>query len=299
MSDERNDNQDKRHDAREPSIAELLRRAADDELTRPQRALLDAHLAAHPEDAERLEFERALRKHVASAMIGARAPQDIRDAALRAMQSAAESDADDAPAPIVRRERSFWARYPLAAPLALAAALLLAISAGIIVQRTGSPDNIWLTEAQQASVVTFVDKEHNRCAAMECTGNPKWVANSLDTALAAMTDYMGVAPERLDLTDTGFTLTGAGPCHVPGDGKSMHLLYRSAQDLSAPSISLFIQETGSDTVIDASCLCDKMDVGEVLMWRRDGLAYYLVCPSDDVADLALATLGAPTRRSPI
>lgn len=297
MSDERNDNQDQRNDAREPSIAELLRRAADDELTRPQRALLEAHLAAHPEDATRVEFERNLRRQVATAMTGQRAPQDVREAALRAMQSV--SEIDEAPAPIARRERSFWARYPLVAPLALAAALLLAISAGIIVQRSGSPDSMWLTEAQQASVVTFVDKEHDRCAAMECSGNPKWIANTLDTARAALTDYMGVAPERLDLTDTGFTLTGAGPCHVPGGGKSMHLLYRSGQELTSPSMSLFIQETASDTAIDPSCFCDKMDEGEVLMWRRNGLAYYLVCPSDEIANQALATLGAPTSRSPI
>lgn len=291
------------------TMAALLRLAADGELTPEERRIVDAHLREHPEDRARVAFEQSLRQRVATLM-----SRDVPDAApLRESIVAAmrqESEAPAAPAPatrsddganeVIRRtDRSFWRRS--LAPIAVAAGVLLAASATIIVRQavmqTAAPT--WLDRAQGAEVARFVEDEHLRCAALDDQTNTKFTAHTLPEAQQLIADRLGGSSMPLDLSSMGLTLTGAGGCTVPSGGESVHLLYRP-QSPEAQPVSLFVQVDTTDFQgEDDECLClnDYAEDHEVLLWRRDGLIFYLVCPRGSEADRVLNELDAPLTRT--
>jgi len=290
-------------------MAALLRLAADGELTPEERRRVDAHLSQHPEDRARVAFEQSLRDRVATLM-----SRDVPDAAplresiVAAMRQESETPAapvqaarsdDDATRVIRRTDRSFWRRS--LTPIAIAAGILLAATATIIVRQamvqTAAPT--WLDRAQGAEVARFVEDEHLRCAALDDQTNTKFTAHTMTEAQQLIADRLGGSSMPLDLSSMGMTLAGAGGCTVPGGGESVHILYRP-QSPDARPVSLFVQVDTTDFQgEDDECLClnDYADDHEVLLWRRDGLIFYLVCPRGEAADRVLNTLGAPLTRS--
>ncbi|MFG0275682.1 MAG: anti-sigma factor family protein [Phycisphaerales bacterium] len=296
MADSRPDNAHDRPTGDDLSIGALLRLGADDELTAPERERLAAHLRAHPEDAARLDTERAIRARVGQTLERSpAAPADLRDR----VASILRGDADEAPV-IRRTDRSFWRRS--LAPLAIAASLLLVVSASIVIRqaaiRSGEPT--WMDASFGAAVASFVEREHSRCVGLNDETNMKFVTNTLEGAHALMQDRLGTTARSLDLSGQGLELTGAGACHVPGEGKSVHLLYRPTDGRDG-AVSLFVQAGAPGFQgVDESCIClsELAEGEEVLVWRRDGLVFYLVCPeSDGPASGILDALDAPTSRS--
>ena len=72
--------------------------------------------------------------------------------------------------------------------------------------------------------------------------NMKFVTDSLEGATALIAERLGAASSNIDLSSAGLVLAGAGACHVPGGGKSVHLLYRDAEHILAdeyPAIPLW------------------------------------------------------------
>jgi hypothetical protein len=285
-----------------PPVGALLRLAADDELTPEQARALDAHLEAHPQDRERIAFERALRQRVAAAMNTGAAPAGLREHIAHAFREA-HAHPDQRPGastgPIDRSKRNYWRDRPVWA-LAIAAALLVAATAYMVIQPFGGVSATgWLDGASTASLVSFVEREHSRCADMSDDENPKFVARSLDDGRQIIADRLGVTPDRLDIMGCGYMFAGLGPCKVPGSGKSVHLLYRPTKS-DGPAISLFVQRDAADMGRDRDSICvSKLStLGEVLIWRDAGLIYYLVCPTGTNTQDALKALGGPaTRRS--
>jgi len=279
------------------SIGALLRLAADDELTADEADRLERHLREHPEDRARIDSERGLRAHVAR--FGARAPAASSDLRER-IAGILAGEAEEADAPVIRRtDRSFWQRS--LAPLAIAASLLLVVSASLVIRQAAvTTGGGWMNEVFGAEVAGFVDREHDRCVELDDATNLKFVTSTLEGASELMVERLGSAPAMIDLSVRGLTLAGAGGCHVPGDGRSVHLLYRPTSEAGTP-VSLFVQrEVSGFEGADSNSLCiqrprDERD--EVLVWRRDGLIYYLVCPPGRDARELLTTLGAPTERT--
>lgn len=295
---ERNDNlSNDRPSGDALSAGALLRLAADDELTPDERARLEAHLGAHPDDRARIDAERALRARVGALLD--RSP--AAPASLRAsVENILASASDDAPVVIRRTDQSFWRRS--LTPFAIAAGLLLVVSASIIVRQVGLQSGIaaWMTESQGAQAAAFVEREHSRCAGLDDQRNTKFVTDTLEGANDLIAERLGATGATIDLSSQGLTLTGAGACSVPGEGKSVHLLYRGGAGDDAWAASLFIQTGDPDFEgVDPKCLCLNRltDREEVLVWRRDGLVYYLVCPPGGSAVTLLEALDAPTRRT--
>lgn len=278
-------------------IGALLRLAADDELTADEADRLERHLREHPEDRARIDAERGLRARVGQ--LGAQAPAPSSDLRERVAGILA-GDASEADAPVIRRtDRSFWQRS--LAPLAIAASLLLVVSASLIIRQAAvSTSGAWMSETFGAEVAGFVDREHDRCAGLNDATNMKFVTNTIDGANALMLKRLGAAPATIDLSSRGLTLAGAGACHVPGEGRSVHVLYRPTGEDGAP-VSLFVQSgAAAFEGVDERSLCIQRPSGErdeVLVWRRDGLLYYLVSPPGRDAEALLGALGAPTDRA--
>jgi hypothetical protein len=296
MADSRIDTANDRPTGDDLSIGALLRLGADDELTAPERDRLAAHLRAHPEDAARLDTERALRARVGRILDRSPgAPADLRDSVASILRS------DASEAPVIRRtDRSFWRRS--LAPLAIAASLVFVVSASIVIRQAAvrSTDAAWMDANLGAEVAGFVEREHSRCVGLDDATNMKFVTSTLDGAHALIEERLGAGARTLDLSGQGLELTGAGACHVPGEGRSVHLLYRPV-DGDGGAVSLFVQAGAPDfRGVDSSCLCltDLVEGEEVLVWRRDGLVFYLVCPAgESLAPGILTALDAPTARS--
>jgi hypothetical protein len=296
MADSRIDTANDRPTGDDLSIGALLRLGADDELIAPERDRLAAHLRAHPEDAARLDTERALRARVGRLLDRSPgAPADLRDSVASILRS------DASEAPVIRRtDRSFWRRS--LAPLAIAASLVFVVSASIVIRQAAvrSTDAAWMDANLGAEVAGFVEREHSRCVGLDDATNMKFVTSTLDGAHALIEERLGAGARKLDLSGQGLELTGAGACHVPGEGRSVHLLYRPV-DGDGGAVSLFVQAGAPDfRGVDSSCLCltDLVEGEEVLVWRRDGLVFYLVCPAgESLAPGILTALDAPTARS--
>lgn len=265
----------------EPSLAELLRMAADGELDAVGRAALEAR--ADESDEARIAFERELRRAVGRTMgEPAAAPESLRARieGLVAAENPAAQDRGEA-GPIW----SFAGRW-----MAVAAALLLVGAAVAMAVRTGAPSGpTFASSDAQVQLAGFMAREHDACADLGAKFQRKMSCRERKEAAAMLEEVVG-APAGVASLE-GFRFVGIGPCGVPG-GPSVHLLMECEQ--AGSRVSVFVVRDGGDgpTPGGGPCGVDKADLSQaaVVGLRRGELVYFVVSGDAGLRRRALASL---------
>jgi hypothetical protein len=286
------------------SPGELIRMAADGELTDEQVAAFEKLCAERDCTQDRVRFEQTLRECCGRVMRDKPCCPEALRTRIRAM-AASQSPfhaADHAQAESVSvaeamaprtRSAAFWRRSP---GLAAAAVVLLSLAGVLIYQGArvptgGAPGSAaWSgqTVAYQEQVARFVAAEHLRCCEDEAAAS-KMIVRDLDQARDRFARSLGVA--SLDLSadlpaggETGsMTFYGAGDCHVPGASRSAHARYdATGPDGTAVHLSLFVMPdegrlalAEGKTYVVTSSTCDEQGVS-LFAWREGGVVYLLV-----------------------
>ncbi|MEM9064961.1 MAG: hypothetical protein AAGB51_05670 [Planctomycetota bacterium] len=287
------------------NLAALLRAAADDELTAEQRVRLDAHLAAHPEDADRVAFERELRQAV-SRVIADATPSVSDRLRERVRAIAAEARGEDSQAvsgveslAAETSQPSFWAN-PLHSPLGRGIGSLAALIAlAAVLWFVPAPV---VTPAYAQAVAQHVSSEHSRCALLDDAVNAKFSVNSLEEVPAAFRSITGrdVSLASLALADfEGMTFVDAGRCRVPPSTESsLHVRFRTD---AGELISLFVQPAASDLGMEEGVTYqytghapkDGSACATVIGWTKSGFVYYLVSDRSAPCANVLKSVGQP------
>lgn len=274
------------------SEAERVRRAADGEL--------DGHgLEGDP----RVAAERELRSAVGRVMADVPVPAGLADrvsAAIEretlAAQPGHDADADAADVHVIaRRDRSFWTGPKLAGLAALAAAVILSLSAVVLLQRDS-------TAGMPAAAVRFASREHNRCSNNPAYSDRKFMVEAVGEVPEL---FAGLAGRPVGLADlasagaAGLMFVEAGPCAVPAPGRpaSIHVRFALDEDPSA-QISLFAVETEAWPVVTSAATYriarDSRDPAEITyVWRSAGVVYFLVADDAEAAEAAREALSTP------
>lgn len=222
-------------------IANLLRAAADEELSVAERARLETHLAANPADRAFIDFERRLREAVARVMAAERAPDSLRGEIESHMEAQIGETLSFASASRAQAQRRWRVR-----PSGLAAGFVLLIGAAVVVS-VMNPS--LLSDWRRASTINvdaevglgFAD-EHRRCATDEQYAREKLDLHSREELLAHLQGDLGWEVEAPDLSAFGFTLRSAGDCAIGGSAAgvgSVHLLF----DDGAKAVSVWIEHS--------------------------------------------------------
>ena len=268
--------------APEPSErTRLLRAAADDMLTSAERAALDAHLAAHPEDEAVIAFERGLRSELGSALAGAAAPgeleQRLRDMAVRAQPRARRR--------VVKM---------------LAAAVVLAVAAfGLRTALRGDADDFGF--AGRAGLVRFLATHPNDCPISIDRAIDEFQVQRFASAMSELDTVLGRAAALGALSETDLRFHGMRRCGGPGHELSMHLVFSGARgsSLEGSVLSVYVQpddgrlpisEGGTYRLVPKTQQFSRL---EMFVWKRNGLDYFVVTPTAEAGRVALASAGAP------
>jgi len=227
-------------------MTNLLRIAADGELTEQQSRRLDSHLAANPGDHEFLAFERRLRAAVGRVMGEAAAPSDLRSrieaqlhAPVESLSLAGRAASRPLTLPALRRRHLF-------VPSGLAAGFLLLVGVAVLIGVTGHADWFdWftptkITVSDQRGPLNFPVQEHELCARDEVYAQRKFTLHTQAEVRAHITDDLHWDVSVPDLSSFGYSLHDAGDC-VAGGGAadSIHLRYMNG---STP-LSLWIEHS--------------------------------------------------------
>ena len=231
---------------RPSEITDLLRIAADDEMTEPQTQLLESHLAAHPADHDFIAFERRLRAAVDRVMGQVVAPPDLRQRVETQWH---------APAPSHRRTVSaappsltFATPGPrrLFVPSGLAAGFLLLVGVAVVIGLSGYSDWFeWFRPAQipisdEGGSPGFPVQEHQLCANDEAYAQRKFTLHSEAEVHAHLRDDLQWNVSVPDLSTFGLTLLDAGDCDAGGgSADSIHLRYTN----NVTTLSVWIEHS--------------------------------------------------------
>ncbi len=299
--------------------AALIRAEADGELSCEQRERLAAHLARHPDDHAAIEFERRLRGSCCRVMSCCCPDQLRRQVASMAAQSAAEPGGADAPhvrrhdphdrsppdhhRPVPGSAGGSPGRRRLLA--ALVAGIALGVGGLLLVQsaRNTTPAVAPADAAYRTQLAQYVVQEHNRALAPEVAA-VKFTMRDLDSVDVGCRGILGQCPNLVERLGGGeLRLVGAGPCGLPGDGRSVHLRLERIPSLAAgapaepaDNVSLFVKEDRGELPLIEGKLyqfdngaCD-ITGARVLAWREAGLLYVVVAQSVDSGEPACTPL---------
>jgi len=300
---------------------QTIRLAADGELSPDEAARIQALANDDSTLASRLEHERRLREAVGRAIReDVRTPPGLRDRIARAMsqitdeqiESPADAPAEtpakaDAPTDpdthVLRpktdtRRRDFWNRLPAA----LAVAATIALIASVLVVSISMSRPLYTDEDFGTRVVSFIEQEHDACAAFEERFERKFTVHSLEEARSVAREQLGGAVHALTIdpqtwADASLEFMGYGPCTVPGAERSGHMILRHQQS-PAVVVSLFVHPDDGRLNFASSNCCyvnegDAAGGESVVVWRRDGFVYYLYSPDPEAMSSARSILDTP------
>ncbi|MBK7403227.1 MAG: hypothetical protein IPJ41_01000 [Phycisphaerales bacterium] len=269
------------------SIAVLLRLAADGELTVAQRGRLEAHLAQHPEDAERLAFDQKLREACGRACCpGGCAPAGLRERVVASCCQGGGSGAGG-------RTRRMWIGRAVTRYGALAAMIGLVAILGFLVWRPGGRE---MPPSQRfaASLAGFVRAEHVRCTDGGPSIETKFTIHEAGSVPAEFSSIVGhevTLPCLIVAESRGLHFVDAGLCHPPG-GDALHIRFRLGE--AGGLVSLWVQaDDGRLPMADGVTYTQGQGGDCVRFWRVDGIRYVLVCPDDSASPLVVAALDSP------
>ncbi|MCH7792760.1 MAG: hypothetical protein IID31_10845 [Planctomycetes bacterium] len=299
--------------------ASLLRAAADRELTPEQERLLEAHLQANPAHQAGIEFERALRSAVGRTMGQERAPAHLAERIAHAVHAVHADDSRgtrhdrkgvlpvsdsglETQPPVVEaiahqtRQRSFWTT--LGGRMAVAAALVLAVGGLWYVSTNLGQQPVEERWSRSANVqlAGFLSGEHMKCDDPDYAAD-KFTARDEEEITRCCLTILDQTPRLENLFEGGATLIGLGPCKVPGPGRSVHmqvLMPVGASGAMQSTVSLFMQQSVGQAGKVAGRSFALQEAGDqefvVDVWEKDGLIYYLVCDTAQVAEAARRSL---------
>lgn len=284
---------------------ELLRAAADHELSAAQRVDLDQHLAVHPEDQTVINFERRLRTFVTDAGALGLAPPRLRDQ-IHAMCGAQGADHSSMPFPAAQVQvgRSFQRSIRW---LALAASVTIMAGGAFFVLRNqgvARPGDVQMAQQFRTSLVSFIGAQHNECEVHADMIGSRFKTTRLEEVPKEFARVLGSTPDIGGIESSDFKLLGAGPCAVPGRGKSVRMVLECAAEKAHAGscgslVSIHIQQDTGELNLESGKtyrLTDRISTGsdaaEIYVWRRDGFVYFLTSRSEPAMQMARAAFGA-------
>ncbi|MDZ4754675.1 MAG: hypothetical protein SGJ11_09280 [Phycisphaerae bacterium] len=284
---------------------QLLRGAADEQLSDAQQAELARHLEQRPEDQAVIALEKRLRETVVSASRGS-APEGLRDRIIK-MGSAAPSDEASLPFPAVGARPRFRFSKPVRW-LAIAASLaILAGGAFVILRQSGvwRTDDVQVAQQYRTSLVTFIRAQHEECEVHADMIGMRFKTTKLGDVPTVFSHVLGNRPDIGHVEASGFKLRGAGPCAVPGRGESVRMVLESTADAQTSGgrgsiVSIHIQQDTGELKLESGKTYRLVDEfapkgsapAEIFVWRRDGFVYFLTSNSESAMQLARAAFGA-------
>jgi len=254
-------------------IANLLRTAADEEMTSEQSQRLEAHLEAHPADRAIIDFERRLREAVGRVMGADEAPESLRDevvslggARVEPLPFETAAVGPGAARPGVREGRRFL-------PSGLAAGFLLLIGAAVVISVI-SPRQLfeWFRPSQinvDVEGVSGFPSEHHRCATDEQYARKKFNIHSAEELESHLRNDFGWEVEVPDLSAFGYNLLDAGDCTMGAGGSgvdSIHLRYSNDQNV----VSVWIEHSLPSELTHSAGLKEGVAYRIVPLDRRMG-----------------------------
>lgn len=293
-------------------LGALLRGAADGELSAVQQGELDRHLAAHPQDSARIEFEKGLRKACARVMQSpdeGRAPVALRQIIEASLAARAHKE----PQPVVARTHEGgrvevrahrWRRVRNL--VAVAAAIPLLVAAWLINNRNG-PN---VQDGADASIlpIDFLTREHSHC---EGVGPDKLMQIKIADVPKKMREMVGKALGVEPVQQAGFQFVGMTSCRTPGGGNAAHLVFKrhargevegGAEPAGEVRLSVFVQNDKGKRRMTEGLAWNGQgpDTGQaggplnISAWlSRDGLDCYVVTDCAASRDLARRALDGP------
>lgn len=230
-------------------------------------------------------FERALRASTARVMGPVAAPAALR-ATIEAMAREARAGQDALAERLEARggqtrDRGFWsAQRRLIGTLAAVLALtMVGVFAFQWARLSGPVDPM----AYRARLARHVTQEHMRTLEEPAYADAKYIYTTLEPAADRLG---GRFQQSLALPPCGekTTFRGASPCRVPGKGPSAHFQFFSeSPEGESVCFSIFIRQDHGELALDErqGYLIDNQACGvegvEIIVWRREGLLYTLVC----------------------
>jgi hypothetical protein len=283
------------------STGALVRAAADGELTATDQRRLDELLADDPGLGSRIAFEQNLRQATGRVMGAVAAPVGLAE---RIQSAVASDDLGESLEQLSEqsRQRSFWTRRSLIG--SLAAVLVLGISAALIFQATRMNtvplDANQLVYRQQ--LAGFLTDQHTQCCEDIKVASSKLTLSDPTAFEELMTSRLGLPVDVPTPVDTELVrFAGGGPCHVPGEGPSGHLLYRAN---FGPEISVFVKPDNGELPLKPgrTYALNTKECGvpgsRILTLVKDGVVYFIVFDEGPGCQRALELLGisSPTAK---
>jgi hypothetical protein len=300
----------------DPRLLELLRLAADGEISDEQRVSMEAMLAASDQLSaacrRHIRAEQRLRSAVGRASASITAPAAVRSAVVQTlMHETAQATAGAAVGqhvlaridrsgvtPRAGQSQSPWWRGILASPqranFAAVAAVLALIAGAVLFGIFGRTIDDVPTPVISASDVvsraaTYADGEHGECTVDIERLHRKAAFTTVEGAEAALSETLGAAVRVFDLSSHGYQFIGAGRCAVPLEKQpSGHLMYRKfINGQPGPMVSVFVAPArGCCKGLCAGMRpCEWMSAQAAassckhkVLYSTDGrLVYFLVC----------------------
>jgi len=272
----------------DPTPRKYVAAFADGELDVEQNLELLEHMAMDPETTRRVMHQQQLRQAVDRAMSAEPGPAP---AALRDRITALAQDPDaggtgpeaaSPPGILGRIGRGMM-------PFGLAAALVLAVLLGIQLSESTDPGarpqevagpTGGIARVLPASEFTEFSRRHVVCSRkLTRLDDSIRFPDQLTALPGPLGDYLGLDAPAPDLSALGYRFAGAGPCPVPGD-RAAHLLYRADEKSGRQdAISLWLKPWTGEPTIEAGrvhTVAGEDAAHPMLVWRRNGLVYYLV-----------------------
>jgi anti-sigma factor RsiW len=189
-------------------------------------------------------------------------------------------------------------RWRIGFPLAAAAVLILGIGTFAIWSKLGQGmDVVRGSPLVPVTWVAATSNVHINCSKHAAHFGPQF-PRALQELPNSLRDFLGhdAQCQCPDLSKLGYQFAGCGPCIIPG-GKTAHLLYQPTGGGGGP-VSLFVQLDRAQLAIENGktyLARDPADGTEMIVWRGQGVVYYLVGENDGQLKSAAGEMGMKLR----
>lgn len=283
----------------------LLRAAADAQLSEAQQVELQHHLELYPEDEAVIAFEKRMRNMIKSTT-DTPAPKSLHEQ-IQAMSHPVCLE-NSSTVNQSTREISSSIHFPRPARWLAVAASLAIVTGGtylLIRPALSPPSGIFqITPQYRTSLISFIHSQHEECELYTNLIGERFKTTDLDSVPSEFSRVLGGTPDIGQVQQYGFKLLGAGPCAVPGRGKSVRMVLESIGDAQLENgdeslVSVHIQQDTGELnlqsgktyqLIDQSLLPGET-AAAIYVWRLDGFVYFLTSSSKPTLQMALTAFG--------
>ncbi len=274
-------------------INQLIRMAADGELTPALKAEFEAHVAANPGDQECVRFERQLRQAVARAMKAS--ADEIPASTAGAVKASLRRS--EAPNPVAEPRR-----LRFVVPSGLAAGIVLIVSASVIIGIAGQQGWFWrVPELAPVSnpLRDLIQNEHQASASSSADWESRKHSDSIEAARETIIADLGPSVIIPDWQVYGYDFKGSAASRIPPSGATARQLrYEDRQ--SGEVISVWIQKASADARRSlregtAYILTDRGSSGaaHTLAWVEADVLYYLRSEDAETGRKLAISMGMP------